>query len=60
MSDNSARKQANGVDSHPVTPENQKQAAERRRRWFEDALEDDEVYEALALLRAQKKAENDN
>ena len=37
----------------PVSPENEKQAAERR--WVEDALEDDEVYEALVSLLAEKR-----
>ena len=60
MCDNSVSKQANGAESHPVTPKNEKQVAERRRRWMEDALEDDEVYEALALLHAQKNAKKDD
>lgn len=61
MPDNSARKQANGTDSHPVAPQNEKQASERRRRRrIEDTLEDDEVYEALSLLHAQKKAKSDD
>jgi isopentenyldiphosphate isomerase len=59
MGDDSAGKQANSVDSHPVTPKSQEQVAERRRR-IEDALEDDEVREALSLLHAQKKAKNDD
>jgi hypothetical protein len=45
-------RQSNANGSHPVSPENENQAAERR--WLEDALEDDEVYEALASLRAAR------
>jgi len=36
-----------------VSPENEKQAAERCR--LEDALEDDEVHEALTSLRAERQ-----
>ncbi len=60
MPDNSARKQAKGAESHPVTPKNERQAPERRRRWIENALEDDEVYEALSLRHAQEKAKGDD
>ena len=49
MIKNSAE-QPYAIESHPVTPENERQAAERRR--FEVALEDDEVYEALMSLHA--------
>jgi hypothetical protein len=42
------------IGSLPVSPENEKQAAERRR--LKDALEDDEVYEALAALHAETQA----
>jgi hypothetical protein len=52
MSKDSANRQANAIDPQPVTPESKKQAAERRRQ---DALEDDEVYEALRSLHAQKE-----
>jgi hypothetical protein len=45
-------KRPNTIGSHP--PENEKQAAERR--WLKDALEDDEVYEALAALHAETQA----
>lgn len=48
MTKNSAERQPNAIGSHPVSPENERQTAERRR--FEDALEDDEVYEALTSL----------
>jgi hypothetical protein len=44
------------IGSLPVSPENEKQAAERRR--LKDALEDDEVYEALAALHAETQAKN--
>ena len=47
-------KRPNTIGSHP--PENEKQAAERRR--LKDALEDDEVYEALAALDAETQAKN--
>lgn len=59
MPDNSACKQAKGADPHPVTPKNEKQAPERR-RWIENALEDDEVHEALSLRHAQEKAKSDD
>jgi len=49
----SADRQPNAI---PVSPEKEKQAAERR--WLEDALEDDEVYEALVSLRAERQAKN--
>jgi hypothetical protein len=49
-----AKRRPNAIDSHP--PENEKQAAERRR--LADALEDDEVYEALAALHAETQAKN--
>ena len=52
MTKGSVDRQPNAIGSHPVSPENEKQAAERR--WLEDALEDDEVYEALASLRAAR------
>ncbi len=52
MTKNSAARQANGSGAHPVSPENEMRAAERRR--FEDALEDDEVYEALMSLHAEE------
>jgi hypothetical protein len=59
---NSARKQANAInqDSQPTTSENKRKPAERRRRWFQDVLEDDEVREALALRHAQEKAKNND
>jgi hypothetical protein len=59
MPDNSVCKQAKGAGSHPVAPKNEKQAPEQRRRWIENALEDDEVHEALSLRHAQKKAKSD-
>jgi hypothetical protein len=43
-------------NSHPVSPENEEQAAERRR--LKDALEDDEVYAALAALHAETQVKN--
>jgi hypothetical protein len=54
MTKNSAERQPYAIESHPVTPENERQAGERRR--FEDALEDDEVYEALMSLHAEWQA----
>ncbi len=50
---NSAERQPNAIGSHPVSPENERQTAERR--WFEDALEDDEVREALTSLHAERQ-----
>lgn len=55
MTKDTADRQANAIDPQPVTPESKKQAAERRRQ---DALEDDEVYEALKSLRAQKQTKS--
>jgi hypothetical protein len=52
MTKDSADKQSNAICSLPVSPENEKDAAERRR--LQDALEDDEVYEALMSLHAEK------
>ena len=54
MTKNSAVRQPIAIGSHLVSPENEKQTAERRR--FEDALEDDEVYEALMSLHAERQA----
>lgn len=54
MTKNSAERQPHVIELHPVTPENERQAAERRR--FEVALEDDEVYEALMSLHADWQA----
>ena len=51
MTRNAAERQPNAIESHPVSPENERPAAERRR--FEAALEDDEVYEALMSLHAE-------
>ncbi len=56
MSNNSPGKQANAVPQDALAPKEQEQAVERRR--FHDALEDDEVHEALALLRAQDKTKS--
>ena len=56
MSDNSPGKQANAVRQDPLKPKEQEKAAERRS--FQDALEDDDVHEALASLRAQDKAKS--
>jgi len=52
---NSADRRAKIVDPHPVTPVNERQAA--KRRWLQDALEDDGVYESLMSVRALRKAE---
>jgi hypothetical protein len=51
MINNSANRQV--IDPHPITPVNEKQGPERRR--LQDALEDDEVYEALTSLHAPKE-----
>ena len=56
MTKDSAKKQPNAIGSHPVLPENEKQEAARRR--LEDALEDDEVYEALTSIRAERQPKN--
>ena len=58
MLNNSARKPANSVDAHLVTPKSEKQEAERRST--QDALEDDEVQEALAILREQTKTKSND
>jgi hypothetical protein len=58
MTKGSVDRQPNANGSHPVSPENEKRAAGRR--WLEDALEDDEVYEALVSLRAEKQAKNNS
>jgi hypothetical protein len=60
MPDNSVCKQPKGADAHPGTPKNEKQAPEQRRRWIENALEDDEVYEVLSLRHGKKKAKSDD
>jgi hypothetical protein len=52
MTKGSVDRQPNAIGSHPISPENENQAAERR--WLEEALEDDEVYEAWASLRAAR------
>jgi hypothetical protein len=57
MTKGSVDRQPNAIGSHPVSPENEKHAAERR--WLEDALEDDEVCEAL-VSRAEKQAKNNS
>jgi hypothetical protein len=56
MFDNSRGKQTNVVRQDALAPKEQEQAAERR--WFQDALEDDDVNEALASLRAQDKTKS--
>ncbi len=58
MTKDSVDRQPNANGSHPVSPENENQAAERR--WLEEGLEDDEVYEALASLRAEKQVKNNS
>jgi hypothetical protein len=58
MTKESAKSQPNAIGSHPVSPENEKQAAERRR--LEVLLEDDEVYEALMSLHAEMRAKNND
>ena len=54
MRDNSRDKQANGVRQSDVAPKQEEKPAERR--WLQNALEDDEVYECLRLVRAREKA----
>ena len=56
MFDDSPGKQATAVRQKELAPKEQEQAAERR--WLQDALEDDEVYEALKSLRAREKAKS--
>ena len=51
MTRNAAERQPNAIESHPVSPANEAPANERRR--LDDALEDDEVYEALMSLHAE-------
>lgn len=58
MSDNSRSKQATAVCQDALAPKEQEQAAERRR--FQDALEDDDVHEALTLLREDKTKSAEN
>ena len=58
MTKESAERQPKAIGSHPASAENERQTAERRR--FEDALEDDEVYEALAALHAETQAKNNH
>ncbi len=56
MPDSPAYKRVSGTNPRqPVTPKNEDQMAVRQRR-IDDALEDDEVHEALVLLRAHEKA----
>jgi hypothetical protein len=55
MIKNSADRPANAVD--PATPENKQQATERRR--LQDALEDDEVYEALKSLHKGNRSDDE-
>ena len=54
MSGNSPDKLANAAHQNAVALKEQDQAVERRR--LQDALEDDEVREALKSLRARDKA----
>lgn len=54
MRDNSRDKQANAVHQSDVAPKQEEKPAERR--WLQNALEDDEVYECLRLVRAREKA----
>ena len=57
MTKNSADRLANAVDPRPATPESKQQATERRR--LQDALEDDEVYEALKSLHKGSRSDNE-
>ena len=59
MRDDSAHKPAKSAEPHPVTPKNEQQGLKRKCR-IEDALEDDEVNENLALLRAKEKAKRND
>lgn len=54
MCSNSPDKQTNAVHQHAVAPKQEEKPAERR--WLQNALEDDEVYECLRLVRAREKA----
>jgi hypothetical protein len=58
MCDNSRGKQTTPVCQDALAPKEQEQAAERRR--FQDALEDDDVHEALTLLREDKTRSTEN
>jgi hypothetical protein len=60
MTKESADREPNATDSHPVSRENEKQVAERDRRQLEDALEDDEVYEELMSLRVERRTKKNN
>ena len=57
MVDNSRGKQANAVCQDARAPKEQEQAERRR---FQDALEDDDVHEALTLLRDDKATRTEN
>lgn len=54
MRDNSRDKQTDAVRQSAVAPKQEEKPAERR--WLQNALEDDEVYECLRLVRAREKA----
>lgn len=54
MRDNSRDKQTDAVRQSDVAPKQEEKPAERR--WLQNALEDDEVYECLRLVRAREKA----
>lgn len=56
MRDNSRDKQANAIRQSDVAPKQEEKPAERR--WLQNALEDDEVYECLRLVRAREKAKS--
>lgn len=56
MFDNSPDNQAKPVRQNVTAPKEQEQPVERR--WFHDALEDDEVYETLKSRREQEKAKS--
>jgi hypothetical protein len=53
MFDDRSDSEAKAVGRQAVPRDDEKQAAERR--WLQDALEDDEVYEALTALRTKKE-----
>ncbi len=54
MRDNSRDKQTDAVRQSDVAPKQEEKPAERR--WLQNALEDDEVYECLRFVRAREKA----
>ena len=59
MTKESAAKQPDAVVPHAAVPEEDKKRAAERRR-LQEALEDDEVDEALRSLHAQKQTKSND